>query len=253
MRNRSPLPTLLSFSRQMRNNSASTCCTNTSKADDGKKKTLSEANYKLRKAKSLVNHSPFIISAIWLWPPCLNHSEIINGDKSLETVHPAGIMHYGTAFAQREANYADDGGKGGGEGEIEDTAASNIQALVELLYIYLSSGFALNNIPQLLCYCHISSFRCSSAPAADPTVFLMVRHKLTPHGHRAVSLITPPLGSLLSAFSTYPSGTPGSVRSQRGRRCLGWVWKRSGRSSVHTGAFPVSFHSSCCSSGLSMM
>uniref|UniRef100_A0A3B4GZX3 F-box protein 16 n=1 Tax=Pundamilia nyererei TaxID=303518 RepID=A0A3B4GZX3_9CICH len=51
---------------RMRNNSASTCCTNTSKADDGKKKTLSEANYKLRKAKSLVNHSPFIISAIWL-------------------------------------------------------------------------------------------------------------------------------------------------------------------------------------------
>ncbi|XP_026049962.1 F-box only protein 16 isoform X2 [Astatotilapia calliptera] len=39
---------------QMRNNSASTCCTNTSKADDGKKKTLSEANYKLRKAKSLM-------------------------------------------------------------------------------------------------------------------------------------------------------------------------------------------------------
>uniref|UniRef100_A0A3P8P458 F-box domain-containing protein n=1 Tax=Astatotilapia calliptera TaxID=8154 RepID=A0A3P8P458_ASTCA len=32
------------------------------RADDGKKKTLSEANYKLRKAKSLVNHSPFIIS-----------------------------------------------------------------------------------------------------------------------------------------------------------------------------------------------
>lgn len=85
MHDRSPLLTLLSFSRQMRNNSASTCCTNTSKADDGKKKTLSEANYKLRKAKSLVNHSPFIISAIWLWPPCLNHREIINGDKSLET------------------------------------------------------------------------------------------------------------------------------------------------------------------------
>lgn len=62
-------------------------------------------------------------------------------------------MHYGTAFAQREANYADDGvwGKGGGEGEIEDTAASNIQALVELLYIYLRSGFALYSIPHLDC------------------------------------------------------------------------------------------------------
>lgn len=152
MHNCSPLLTLLSLSRQMRN-SASTCCTNTSKADDGKKKTLSEANYKLRKAKSLVNHSQFIINAIWLWPPCLNHREIINGDKSLETVHPAGIMHYGTAFAQQEANYADDGvwEKGGGEGEIEDTTASNIQASVELLYNYLRSGFALYNTPHLDC------------------------------------------------------------------------------------------------------
>ncbi|KAM7395779.1 hypothetical protein PAMA_007184 [Pampus argenteus] len=33
---------------------ATTCCSNTSKPDDGRKKTLSEANYKLRKAKTLM-------------------------------------------------------------------------------------------------------------------------------------------------------------------------------------------------------
>ncbi|XP_008285611.1 F-box only protein 16 [Stegastes partitus] len=33
---------------------ASTCCSNPMKADDGERKTLSEANYKLRKAKSLM-------------------------------------------------------------------------------------------------------------------------------------------------------------------------------------------------------
>ncbi|XP_030577317.1 F-box only protein 16 [Archocentrus centrarchus] len=43
---------------QMRNNRASTCCSNTSKPGDGKRKTLSEANYKLRKAKSLIVPTP---------------------------------------------------------------------------------------------------------------------------------------------------------------------------------------------------
>lgn len=86
---------------------ATTCRSNTSKPDDGKKKALSEANYKLRKAKSLVNHPPFIITAItplWLRPPRLYQREAINVEDSLETVQPAGIMHYGAAFTQMHVN-----------------------------------------------------------------------------------------------------------------------------------------------------
>lgn len=60
----------------------------------------------------------------------------MRGGVSGDTVQPAGIMHYGAAFTQRGmlmmrrvmggggANYA-----GRRRGEIEDTGASNIQAL----------------------------------------------------------------------------------------------------------------------------
>lgn len=70
----------LTFCRQM-NIGASTCCSNEVKPDDGSRKSLSEAHYKLRKAKSLVNRTPFIIDAVtplWLWPPCLNQRGLIN-------------------------------------------------------------------------------------------------------------------------------------------------------------------------------
>lgn len=42
------------------NISASTCCSDAWQADDVGRRTVSEAKYKLRKAKSLVNHAPFI-------------------------------------------------------------------------------------------------------------------------------------------------------------------------------------------------
>lgn len=70
----------LTLCRQM-NIGASTCCSNEVKPDDGSRKSLSEAHYKLRKAKSLVNRTPFIIDAVtplWLWPPCLNQRGLIN-------------------------------------------------------------------------------------------------------------------------------------------------------------------------------
>lgn len=150
----------LTLCRQM-NIRASTCRSNTWKPDDGGKKMLSEANYKLRKAKSLVNHAPFIITTItplWLWPPCLNQRETINVENSLETVQPAGIMHYGAAFTQKcmlmmccsergvtgarvgEAKLCWWWGlrRGRGEGEIEDTVAFNIQTLVKSSAIYFT-------------------------------------------------------------------------------------------------------------------
>uniref|UniRef100_A0A4W6C6X8 F-box protein 16 n=1 Tax=Lates calcarifer TaxID=8187 RepID=A0A4W6C6X8_LATCA len=57
------LTTWTTWTPQMKS-TASTCRSNTLKPDGGSKKTLSEAKYKLRKAKSLVKHAPFIITAI---------------------------------------------------------------------------------------------------------------------------------------------------------------------------------------------
>lgn len=136
---------------------ASTCRSITLKPEGESQKTLSEANYKLRKAKSLVKHTVFIISTVTplsLWPPCLNQSETINVEDSLETEHPAGIMHYGAAFTQEcmlmMICSAQRGGWQGenqimlirvfeGGGEIEDTVAFKIQALVKRSYIFFMS------------------------------------------------------------------------------------------------------------------
>lgn len=86
--------------------------------------------------------------------------------------------------------------------------------------------------------------RCSSAPTQDPNIllplllFIMIP-SVDPPGRPAVMTIPSPR-SQPAACSTWPGGMPGFVRDQRGRRCLGWAWRRSGRRSVHTGALPVS-------------
>ncbi len=277
----------LSLCRQMKGR-ASTCRSNTWKPDDGSGKTLSEAHYKLRKAKSLVKHAPFIITAItplWLWPPCLNQRETINVEDSLETVQPAGIMHYGAAFTQKcmlmmscserevtggKPNYADDGvwGRGGGEGEIEDTVAFNIQALVKsspihftawihelmgkitlaIVFEMFSKRFVVKATPALWELFSLSSFRCSSAPTADPNILfllllllIIMRPNLDPLGRLAVTTAPSPRRPP-KACCAWPGGTLGSVRGRRGLRCPGWVRRRSGRPSAHTGALPVSNH-----------
>ena len=88
--------------------------------------------------------------------------------------------------------------------------------------------------------------RCSSAPTQDPNNILLLLLLLfimipsaDPPGRPAVTT-TPSPRRQPAACSTWPGGMLGFVLDQRGRRCLGWAWRRSGRRSVHTGALPVS-------------
>jgi len=109
---------------------ASNCASSTSKMDDGKRKTLSEATYKLRKAKLLVNSPSFITAPtlLWLcplivWIQGCDKRGAFPGDCATGRHHALWSRVYTEMHANDEllriggdgkerANYADDGDRG---------------------------------------------------------------------------------------------------------------------------------------------